>query len=52
MKKIAQRGGPKGNSADILSGEGADNLKKMLNMKADKLDIEKLHEVKCNKMES
>jgi len=52
MKKIAQRGGGKGTSANILAGEGADHLRRILNMKADKQDIEKLQEVKCNKMES
>jgi len=51
-KKIAQRGAGKGTNANILNGEGAEHLKRILNMKADKADIDKLQEVKCNKIES
>ena len=57
MKKARQAaattGAPQssGNTADILSGEGAANLKRMLSMKADKLDLERLFEIKCNKID-
>lgn len=37
---------------DILTGDMSANLKRLLIMKADKMDIEKLYEIKSNKAET
>jgi hypothetical protein len=39
------------NPTDVLSGEGAVNLKKIISMKADRTDLEKLFEIKSNKID-
>lgn len=39
-------------TGDILAAEASSNLRKILVMKADKVDIEKLYELKSNKMET
>lgn len=41
-----------GNENDILSTEQGQSLKKQLVMKADKIDIEKLYELKSNKKDT
>jgi len=43
---------PAGPASDILSGDTGANLKRLLVMKADKMDIEKLYEIKSNKAET
>ena len=37
---------------DILASDGVTNFKKQLIMKADKVDIEKLYEIKSNKVDT
>lgn len=50
MKEESQKpGGTHGPAFDILQTEGAYEIKKQLLMKADKIDIEKLYELKSNK---
>ena len=52
MKKIARAGGGNQNKGEFLAGEGGEQIKYMLNMKADKTDIEGILETKCNKMDA
>ena len=55
MKKIAQRGtGQKssGGPDHLASMEGIENIKKMMLMKADKAEVERLNHIKCNKVDS
>jgi hypothetical protein len=40
-----------GVNGDILQAENGKNLKKVLHMKADKMDLERLFEIKCDKGE-
>lgn len=37
---------------DILAGDGGQTLKKMLIMKADKVDIERIYDIKSNKADT
>ena len=37
---------------DILANEGGQAIKKMMVMKADKIDIEKIYEIKSNKVDT
>jgi len=50
--KIARAGGGNTGKPDFLSGEGGENIKYMLNMKADKTDIESLLDTKCSKIDA
>ena len=47
-RKEMMRNGGSGNGNDILATDAGRNLKKQLLMKADRLDIEKLFEIKSN----
>lgn len=44
--------GIRSENADSLAPEGGASLKKLLIMKADKIDIEKLYDIKSNKVET
>ena len=46
MKEKLKNEGPNG---DVLKGENGRFLKAALDMKADKLDVETLHKIKCDK---
>jgi len=46
MKEKLKNEGPNG---DVLKGENGKFLRLALEMKADKLDIETLHKIKCDK---
>ena len=50
VKENIRNGG--GATNDILATDAGRNLKKQLVMKADKIDIEKLYEIKSNKEET
>ena len=39
-------------NTDVLASDGNQNIKKMLIMKADKVDIEKIYEIKSNKTDT
>ena len=57
MKKLKVQGTGGSSSkapgqVDIMAGEGGLNLKRMLSLKADKEDLEKIHLAKCSKMDS
>lgn len=41
-----------GLNGDILQAENGQNLKKVLHMKADKMDLERLFEIKSNKADT
>jgi len=47
----ADRLAREGVNGDILQAESGKNLKKVLHMKADKMDLERLFEIKSNKTE-
>lgn len=39
-------------NTDVLASDGNQNIKKLLIMKADKVDIEKIYEIKSNKADT
>ena len=39
-------------NTDVLASDGNQNIKKILIMKADKVDIEKIYEIKSNKTDT
>ena len=50
-KKIAQKGPQKQTSADISLGAGTEGLINLLKQKADVTDLEKLNELKSNRVD-
>ena len=41
-----------GKNGDILSGENGKRIKKLLSMKADKIDLETIYQIKSNKKDT
>ena len=41
-----------GENGDILSGENGKRIKKLLSMKADKIDLETIYQIKSNKKDT
>ena len=52
FKRERVRMGMQSPTGDILAAEHSANLRKMLVMKADKMDVERLYELKSNKLDT